>query len=130
MFQPAPPISVVKLEIFVPPSHFPALQQALQEVDAGHIGAYDSCLSYQEVHSCWRPLPGAHPFLGQENTLSQEIEYKVEVCCKVEQLDQTLRAIRRVHPYEEPVVNIIPLWGTGLDLTGLQQDPSPNGEGA
>lgn len=33
-----------KLEIFLPPSHLEVLQKALQEVDAGHIGNYDSCM--------------------------------------------------------------------------------------
>lgn len=45
-----------KLEIFIPESHLGALQQALAEVDAGHIGAYDCCLSYHPVTGCWRPL--------------------------------------------------------------------------
>lgn len=35
-----------KLEIFIPESHLGVLQQALAGVDAGHIGAYDCCLSY------------------------------------------------------------------------------------
>ena len=35
-----------KLEIFIPESHLSVLQKALQSVDAGHIGSYDSCLSY------------------------------------------------------------------------------------
>ena len=39
-------IEYVKLEIFIPETHFPQLQKALQSVDAGHIGNYDSCLSY------------------------------------------------------------------------------------
>jgi hypothetical protein len=30
-----------KLEIFIPESHLAALQKALWEVDAGHIGKYD-----------------------------------------------------------------------------------------
>ena len=44
--------SCCKLEIFIPESHLPALQQALQQADAGHIGSYDSCLSYSPVTSC------------------------------------------------------------------------------
>ena len=32
-----------KLEIFLPESHLEPLRAALQAVDAGHIGAYDSC---------------------------------------------------------------------------------------
>ena len=39
----------VKLEIFIPETHFSALRKALQEADAGHIGAYDSCLAYSHV---------------------------------------------------------------------------------
>ena len=38
-----------KLEIYIPESHFSMLQSALQSVDAGHIGNYDSCLSYSRV---------------------------------------------------------------------------------
>lgn len=34
-----------KLEIFLPPSHLEVLQKAVQEVGAGHIGNYDSCMS-------------------------------------------------------------------------------------
>ena len=51
--------SCCKLEIFLPETHLPALQQALQAVDAGHIGRYDGCLSYSPVTSCWRPLEGS-----------------------------------------------------------------------
>ena len=38
-------LSYCKLEIFIPESHLEALRAALQSVDAGHIGAYDGCLS-------------------------------------------------------------------------------------
>jgi len=47
-----------KLEIFIPETHLPALQKTLQEVDAGHIGNYDSCMSSSEVIGYWRPLEG------------------------------------------------------------------------
>ena len=53
-----------KLEIFVPESHLEAVRKALRETDAGHIGKYDSCLSYSPVTSCWRPLEGTNPYLG------------------------------------------------------------------
>ena len=43
-----------KLEIFIPESHLRALQQALADVDAGHIGKYDCCLSYSRVTGCWQ----------------------------------------------------------------------------
>ena len=36
------PFSYCKLEIFLPASHLSPLETALRQVDAGHIGAYDS----------------------------------------------------------------------------------------
>ena len=47
-----PDFSSCKLEIFLPESHLEALRAALQSVDAGHLGTYDSCLSYSRVTSC------------------------------------------------------------------------------
>lgn len=106
--------SFCKLEIFIPPDHLAVLQQALREVDAGHIGRYDSCLSYSPVTSCWRPLEGTHPYLGQVGELCQAGELKVEVTCAAGAVKKALAAVKAVHPYEEPVINVIPLLDTGL----------------
>ena len=65
-----------KLEIFIPETHLPALQKTLQEVDAGHIGNYDSCMSSSEVIGYWRPLEGCNPYIGNEGEISKEPEMK------------------------------------------------------
>ena len=103
-----------KLEIFIPESHFPQLRDALQKVDAGHIGSYDCCLSYSRVIGTWRPLAGTHPFIGKENEISEAEELKVEVTVRGDRLDETIDAVKAVHPYEEPVINVIELYKTGL----------------
>ena len=108
-------IPFLKLDIFIPETHLEALQTALQAVDAGHIGNYDSCLSFSRVMGTWRPLAGTSPYLGEEGRISCEPELKVEVTIRAERLTETLQAVKRIHPYEEPVINVIPLWGTGLD---------------
>ena len=108
--------SCCKLEIFIPESHFPALQLALRQADAGHIGSYDSCLSCSPVTSFWRPLEGTHPYLGQVGELSREAEVKVETICRRERLKETLAAIRAAHPYEVPVINVIPLLDNAGEL--------------
>ena len=102
-----------KMEIFVPRTHL-EVRRALQSVDAGHIGNYDSCLSYSEVNGCWRPLEGSHPYEGEANRLCTGREYKVEVLCRKEKVDETIRAVKAVHPYEVPVINVVPLYRTGL----------------
>ena len=104
----------LKLEIYIPESHFAALQKALQNVDAGHIGNYDSCLSYSRVIGMWRPLAGTHPYIGSENVMSEEEELKVEITILSEKLEETLSAVKAVHPYEEPVINVIKLEKVGI----------------
>ena len=103
-----------KLEIFIPENYLEILSQALQSADAGHIGKYDSCLSYSRVTGRWRPLDGADPFLGHAGEISEEPELKVEVVCLTARIRETLDAVKRVHPYEEPVINVIPLYQIGL----------------
>lgn len=103
-----------KLEIFIPETHLGVLQKALQSVDAGHIGNYDCCLSYSPVTGCWRPLEGTSPYLGSTGEISAEPELKVEVACLTERVNETVDAVKRVHPYEEPVINVIPLYRTSF----------------
>lgn len=103
-----------KLEIFIPETHLPQLQEALRQADAGHIGRYDSCLSYSPVTGCWRPLPGTRPYAGTIWEVSSEPELKVEVTCPTERVDAVIAAVKSVHPYEEPVICAIPLYRTGL----------------
>ena len=106
--------SCCKLEIFIPETHLEPLRQVLLSEDAGHIGKYDGCLSYSRVTGCWRPLAGASPYIGTEGAFCAEPELKVEVTCRTERVEETLEVIRAVHRYEEPVINVIPLYRTGL----------------
>ena len=98
-----------KLEIFIPQTHFKDLQNVLQQTGAGQIGNYDSCLSYHKVIGTFRPLENAQPYIGKKYEINEEAEVKVEVRVNMENLKQTIEAIKSVHPYEEPVINVIPL---------------------
>ncbi|MBC5580261.1 cytochrome C biogenesis protein [Anaerofilum sp. BX8] len=108
--------TLYKLEIFVPESHFEAVRQALSDADAGHIGRYDQCLSVSRATGFWRPLEGAHPYQGRAGELCCAEELKVEVCCRAERLEETLLLVKKAHPYEEPVINVLPLCSTSLQI--------------
>ena len=107
-------IKYFKLEVFIPETHFRQCAMALQEADAGHIGNYDSCLSYSKVIGTWRPLKGTNPYIGEEGVVSEEEEIKIEATVKRENLEKTIMAVKKVHPYEEPVINVIPLYKVGV----------------
>lgn len=99
----------VKLEIFIPETHFLQLRNTLRAVRAGQSGNYDSCLAYSRVIGSWRPLEGASPYEGTIGELCEAPELKVEVRVELSCLEKTMAAIRAVHPYETPVIFTIPL---------------------
>ena len=103
-----------KVEIFIPESHLGALQEVLRECDAGHIGNYDSCMTYSRVKATWRPLAGTHPYSGEIGAVSTEDEIKAEVTCRLDDVDRVIMAVKKIHPYEEPVINVLPLLRVGL----------------
>lgn len=98
-----------KIEVFIPQEYVMALGEALAEAGAGRIGSYDHCLSVLSVRGYWRPLAGSNPYAGIAGELSSGEEAKVEVNVTEEIVPAALAAIRRVHPYEEPVINVLPL---------------------
>lgn len=38
----------------------------------------------------------------------------MEVTCLTEKADLTVEAVKKIHPYEEPVINVIPLYRTSF----------------
>jgi len=99
----------VKIEIFVPEEYVERMRDELSQVNAGHIGNYDHCISVSNVRGYWRPLPGASPYQGEIGKISSGTECKIEINCPGESVDDALRVIRRIHPYDEPLINIVPL---------------------
>lgn len=109
----------VKLEIFVPEEHAFKIRDELAKIGVGRLGAYDHCVAMVPVRGFFRPLQGSNPFEGEAGKISEVSEYKVEVNCKRELVDEAIRVIRSAHPYEEPLVNIIPLANHLFDLKSM-----------
>lgn len=99
----------VKIEVFIPKEYVEALREELNKANACKIGNYDNCISVWEIKGYWRPLEGADPYLGTVGEVFEGEECKVETRCKIEYVKDAIKAIRKVHPYEEPVYNIIPI---------------------
>lgn len=82
------------------------LRQAMGEAGAGRVGKYSFC-SFS-VRGVGRSLAAAdaHPAYGAPGTLGEEAEERIEVTCDDELVAGVVAAIRRVHPYEEPAIDI------------------------
>lgn len=99
----------VKLEIFVPQEYALKIRDELAKIGVGVIGNYDHCVALTAVRGFFRPLQGANPFEGEVESISEVAEYKVEVNCKRNLVEEAIKVIRSVHPYEEPLINVVPL---------------------
>ena len=98
-----------KMEIFCPEESVDDILNVLAANHAGEIGKYDHCTTISQVQGTYCPLEGASPAYGEIGKLFMGSEYKIEVNCREEFLPDVIQAVREVHPYEEPVINIIQL---------------------
>ena len=98
-----------KLEIYAPESALEDIRKALFEMDAGRLGNYKGCLSYYPVTGVWFSGENANPSIGSPGEWSREPEIKIEVNVKDSVVEKIVSAVRRIHPYEEPLINVIRL---------------------
>ena len=101
--------SQVKIEVFIPADFVDALRLEIAKAGAGRIGSYDHCSTVIDVRGYWRPLQAAQPFAGEIGKIEQGTECKVEVNCPYERVNDVILAVKNIHPYEQPVINLIPL---------------------
>jgi hypothetical protein len=98
------------LIIYVPVTHAEAVRQALATSGAGKIGNYDSCSFSVTGIGRFRPLKGARPAIGSEGKLETVEEERIEVVIsKDADLKAILKAVKAVHPYEEPAIHVLPM---------------------
>lgn len=103
-------IDIVKIETFIPEEYINRLREELNKAGALTTdGYYDYCMSISKVKGCWRPLEGTNPFEGEVGEICEAEEMKIEFCCRKEVFKDAVDTIKRVHPYEKPVINVIPL---------------------
>jgi len=102
-------ITDFKIEVYLPAEYLEVMRLALTEANAGIVGNYDNVFATSQVTGHWRPLEGANPFQGQAGKMEIAAEIKLEVNCKKESVQAALQAIRAAHPYEEPLIRVIPI---------------------
>jgi hypothetical protein len=99
-----------KLCFFIPETHAEQVKNALFNKGAGRIGQYDHC-SWQVLgEGQFRPLKGSQPFLGKENQVEKVVEYKVEMVCEDDVIEEVVKELRKTHPYEEPAYEVYQLY--------------------
>ncbi|MHC1696583.1 MAG: Nif3-like dinuclear metal center hexameric protein [Geobacteraceae bacterium] len=104
--------SLVKLAVFVPKGYEEKVSQALFRF-SGILGNYSECSFRVEGLGTFTPHEGAAPFLGSIGTREYAAETRIELLLRKADVEQALAALRSVHPYEEPAVDVYPLLNDG-----------------
>lgn len=75
----------------------------------GIIGNYSYCSICYPVLGTFKPNKKANPYIGKCNNLEKVEEVKLEIVCHKNDVKKIIKKIKKVHPYEEPCITIMPL---------------------
>ncbi len=98
-----------KVATSVPKEHLGEMMDRISESIEPLYPGYDRVFSYWPVTGTWRPLEGSDPFIGTPGRIAVAEEFRLEFAVAEKDLAAAVRAIRDVHPYEEPAIDVIPM---------------------
>ena len=101
---------IFKIAVYIPEEFVKELTEKINCSMAPIYSGYDMTFSMTDVTGTWRPLEGSHPYRGNKNELSIADEIKVEFAVRESDLERVIETIVSVHPYEEPAIDIIPMY--------------------
>ena len=99
----------VKIVIFVPETHTDIVREAMGKAGAGKIGNYTSCSFSVKGLGRFKPEEGTNPHIGKVGKFEEVSEERIEVNCPKEKLNDVIKAIKDVHPYDEVAFDVYPL---------------------
>lgn len=102
-------IERVKIFVTVPINNVENIRNAVCDAGAGIIGNYSYCTSSTKSLGTFISNDNASPYIGEKNKLEFLEEEKLEFICEVDKVKRVLDQLRKVHPYEEPAIDIYPL---------------------
>ncbi|WP_077104063.1 Nif3-like dinuclear metal center hexameric protein [Mycobacterium terramassiliense] len=118
-----------KWVVYVPRENAEAVQEAVFEAGAGHIGDYSHCSWSVSGIGQFLPHEGASPAIGSVGTVERVAEDRFEVVAPARARGAVLAAMRAAHPYEEPAFDIFalvpPPSDAGLGRIGRLARPEP-----
>lgn len=119
--------ALVKLVTYVPVAQAEEVRNALFAAGCGCIGRYDSCSYNVEGSGTFRAQEGTHPYCGAVGELHTEAEVRIETIVPAYRKAEAVRALLKVHPYEEPAFDLYPLQNTwqqaGAGVIGELEKP-------
>ena len=113
--------------VLVPAPSSDALVDAMAAAGAGRVGEYSRCAWTTTGTGTFEPGPGATPAVGVPGERASVAETRVEMVLPRARREAVLAALRRAHPYEEPVHHVLELapWSSPRGLGRVGELPQP-----
>lgn len=107
--------ALYKVIIFLPAEFLDSMMDAVDVVTESVFPGYDRTFSYFPVTGTWKSLAGAKPYSGTTGEISVDQEMRLEFAVRGKDLLEALRAVKKIHPYEAPAIDVLPMM-SGLTL--------------
>lgn len=98
-----------KISFYAPVDQAEQVKNAMFKAGAGKIGNYCFCAWQVMGEGQFLPLEGSDPFIGETHRLQKLPEFKIEMVCGDEYIDDVIAALNEAHPYEEPAYQVMRL---------------------
>lgn len=82
---------------------------AAASAGAGKIGNYEKCAVVNNIRATWTPTIGASPDDGEIGKTTWADCVWIETECSEKNIKDVYQAVKKIHPYEEPGMQIIKL---------------------
>ncbi len=99
----------VKIVTFVPGEEVEQVRAALASAGAGRIGEYSLCSFSVCGRGTFLGSEKSQPVVGQAGRFEEVAECRLEMVCPRRALPLAVATLRRLHPYEEPVIDVYEL---------------------
>ena len=84
--------------------------EALAGAGGGVIGNYTHCAYISSGQGRFKPDAAANPHIGAIGQINRVEETQIQTFCSRANAKAVVQAIRSAHPYEEPVIYLLPLF--------------------
>ncbi|SMN11445.1 Bsu YqfO NIF3/CutA domain [uncultured Candidatus Thioglobus sp.] len=96
-----------RIDFYVPEAELEKVKTAMFKAGAGRFDNYKQCAWQTKGTGQFEPINSANPTIGNLNTLEQLEEYKVEILCTKDHLQQVLEAMKSAHSYEQVAYSVL-----------------------
>ena len=98
-----------RIVVFVPETHADAVLDAVDSAGGARIGGYSRCSFRSGGTGSFMGRAGTSPYAGRAGREERVEETRIETVAPGSLVPRILDAVRCAHPYEEPVIDVIPL---------------------